>query len=221
MALIEHFEKGGEKGGRARAVPLSPSPPGFWAAKRGFDIALGLALLPLLALVALALLLLNPAFNRGPLFYTHARMGQGLVPFTMVKFRSMTAAAEIARGANDPVEAHRITRLGGLLRTLRLDELPQVLNVLRGEMSLIGPRPDYAPHALAHAQTLRGYEQRYRVRPGISGLAQVRQGYTHDKTGARGKLRYDLRYIRHAGFRMETYILLRTLRTVLTGFGAR
>ncbi|MEM6478217.1 MAG: sugar transferase [Pseudomonadota bacterium] len=226
MRITEHYDtvRVGAQPVRAGDAPRATSPntpPSFWAFKRLFDIVLSVLLLPVLALAALGLMVLNPFFNRGPLIYIQERMGRDLRPFRMVKFRSMTKAADIARGANDPVEKDRITRLGGLIRKLRIDELPQILNVLKGDMSLIGPRPEYVPHALSYARNVRGYDQRYSVRPGISGLAQVEQGYTDCDDGVRGKLRYDLRYIRGAGFRMESYVFMKTLRTVLTGFGAR
>ena len=119
----------------------------FQTFKRSFDIAFSILLLPMLCLTALCLVVLNPFFNRGPLLYIQPRMGRDCRAFPAMKFRSMLPAANIARGANDPLETHRITTLGQFLRKSRLDELPQVLNVLRGDMSLIGPRPDYFHHA--------------------------------------------------------------------------
>lgn len=210
------------------AAAVSVTPPfeqggtrTFWAVKRGLDLCGVFVLLPVFLICAVGLLILNPFFNKGALFYTQERMGRGFKPFSMMKFRSMTAAASIERGADDPVEEHRITGLGRIIRKLRVDELPQILNVLRGEMSLIGPRPEYVPHAVAYAQTVRDYAHRYSVRPGISGLAQVEQGYTEGSDAVRGKLKYDLRYIRRAGFRMEAYVFFRTIKTILSGFGAR
>jgi lipopolysaccharide/colanic/teichoic acid biosynthesis glycosyltransferase len=202
-------------------VPPHARPDRTWPvvyalAKRLFDIGFSLViLLPLLVLVAGALLVLNPFLNPGPLFYRPQRMGRGCVPFRLYKFRTMDAAdAHAAREPDDPVETERVTRLGAFLRRARFDELPQALNVLRGEMSLIGPRPDDLPHAHAFLADIPGYGQRYEVRPGISGLAQVELGYVHGRAGACQKTKIDLHYIRHAGLRLDWRVFWRTLRIV-------
>lgn len=117
-------------------------------------------------------------------------------------------------------EARRIGGLGRFLRRYRIDELPQILNVMRGEMSLIGPRPEQPEFAKEYEHCLPDYNDRHIVRPGLSGLSQVIQGYTSDADGTARKLALDLRYIRKSGFRMEAYILWRTLVTVATGQGA-
>lgn len=186
----------------------------FWICKRTFDIVFCVFLLPFLGVAALALLCLNPWLNRGPLIYRQKRMGRDCVPFTAYKFRSMSPISEMERGAHDPLEHHRITWLGQRIRRSRIDELPQIVNVLRGEMSLIGPRPDYLPHASECLQTVRGYRTRHRVRPGISGLAQTELGYVQGAVETRGKVMVDLFYIRNAGFRLDTWIFWRTLCTV-------
>jgi len=194
---------------------------GFWRGKRLADIAVCLLAAPVALLLTGLVLLLNPVFNPGPLFYWQERMGRGCRPFWMVKFRTMRPAAEMRRGAGDPLEVNRITPLGGLLRRMRLDEVPQLWNVLMGDMSLIGPRPDYLPHAEEFMASVPGYRQRYEVRPGISGLAQVRLGYTEGAELCRAKVRKDLLYIRRAGWRLELYILLRTFWVMASGYGAR
>ncbi len=193
---------------------------GYLAAKRAMDLGGAVLLLLPLALAALVLLLLNPWLNRGGLFFVQTRMGQDGRPFRAWKFRSMTAAPQIARGAFDALDSHRITPLGGLLRKTRLDELPQVLNVLKGEMSLIGPRPDFFDHARIYVEEVPGYRERHAVRPGISGLAQVEVGYVDGLDGLRAKVAADLYYVRHASLRLDLYITWRTLRVVLGAKGA-
>lgn len=192
--------------------------PVFWSAKRTFDIVVSVVLLPVLILVAVVAVLLNPFLNAGPLLYVQQRVGRHDTVFVMYKFRTMRPAACLPRFAD--AEAHRITCFGRVLRRYRLDELPQIVNVLKGEMSLIGPRPEQPSFARAYQQALPEYRHRHMVRPGVSGLSQVEQGYTSDTKGTRTKLALDLRYISQSGFRMEAYVFWRTLITVATGYGA-
>lgn len=189
------------------------------AAKRVFDVAGALALLPVAGLVALGLVALNPWLNPGPLLFRQRRLGAGGRAFAMLKFRSMTGPGAGPRFAD--ADAARITRLGRLLRRLRLDELPQAVNVLRGEMSLIGPRPEQLAFARDYLSRLPGYRERMAVRPGITGLAQVRLGYTSDLAGTRRKLRYDLLYVRKAGFALDAFTVMQTFVVLTTGRGAR
>jgi lipopolysaccharide/colanic/teichoic acid biosynthesis glycosyltransferase len=147
-------------------------------------------------------------------------MGRGCRPFRAWKFRTMAPAPEIRRGAFDALEEHRITPLGRWLRRSRLDELPQVWNVLRGEMSLIGPRPDYLQHALVYLDQVPGYRERHAVRPGISGLAQTELGYVDGIEGVRAKVALDLHYVRHASPALDLWIAWRTLRVVIGRQGA-
>ncbi|WP_319825134.1 sugar transferase [Thalassovita sp.] len=186
--------------------------------KRLFDIGLSLFLLPSLLMLVAGLLLLNPFFNRGSLFFVQPRMGHHCRSFRAYKFRTMTAGA--ARGPNDPLERDRITPLGGFLRRSRLDEVPQILNVLKGDMSLIGPRPDYYDHAIAYLDVVQGYRERHLVRPGISGLAQTEVGYAEGLEATRTKVCADLYYITHTGFALEAWIFWRTLLTVFGRAGA-
>ncbi|MFK5997222.1 MAG: sugar transferase [Rhodobacterales bacterium] len=187
----------------------------FWLCKRGCDIALSVVLLPPLIVSASVLLVLNPFVNPPPLFYTQKRMGKGCKPFRVIKFRSMICAATIERGHEDPIEHHRIKPFGRIIRKCRLDELPQIVNVLKGDMSLIGPRPDYFEHAVEYLQTVPGYSERFNIRPGISGLAQVVVGYVEGSEGTKRKVKADLFYIRNVGFRMESKLFLKTISTVL------
>ncbi|MBO9468086.1 sugar transferase [Tropicibacter sp. R15_0] len=193
----------------------------FNLSKRAFDLFVSFfALLPFALISALVLLVLNPFWNRGPLIYKQQRMGRDCKPFTAYKFRSMRPEGTIKRAANDPLETDRITPLGAFLRKSRIDELPQIFNVLKGDMSLIGPRPDYIEHAKNYLTSVPGYQKRHAVRPGISGLAQVELGYIEGIEGTRRKVYADLHYIANRSFAMETFILWRTLDVVLRRGGA-
>ena len=204
---------------RVQARPRPRS--GFHVFKRGFDIVAALICLPIVALISLALLVINPIWNRGPLIFAQTRMGQDCRPFTAYKFRTMHCAESIERGPNDPVETDRITRLGAFLRRSRVDELPQFFNVLIGQMSVIGPRPDFWDHAVHYVETVPGYRLRHAMRPGITGLAQVDNGYAEGVDATVTKTHHDLRYIQAAGLATDWYVLWRTVVVVLTGSGAR
>ena len=181
-----------------------------WA-KRLFDVTFCLVLLAPLAFAAIALLILNPLFNRGPLMYDQRRMGLAGQPFRAWKFRTMSPANAAARGAFDGLEEDRISRLGRILRKARIDELPQIINVLRGEMSLIGPRPDLYEHACVYLENIPGYRARHQVMPGISGFAQTEIGYVDGEDGVRRKVAADLYYITNASLRLDVWIMWRTL----------
>jgi lipopolysaccharide/colanic/teichoic acid biosynthesis glycosyltransferase len=193
----------------------------YWRAKRWCDLVFAALLAPIMLAVAAALSLLNPFLNPGPIFFTQRRMGRDGVVFRIVKFRTMREIGEIERGPGDPVEIDRITVLGGLLRRLRIDEIPQIINVLRGEMSLIGPRPDYIDHALCYSKQVPGYRLRHCVRPGITGYAQVRLGYVETLGSVEHKTKLDLYYIMNACWRLDLAIFLRTLLVIISGFGSR
>jgi lipopolysaccharide/colanic/teichoic acid biosynthesis glycosyltransferase len=188
--------------------------------KRLFDLAVCILLLPGLIASCIVALVLNPFYNKGSLFYIQTRMGKDCHPFKAIKFRSMSPVPKVMRGHDDPIEAHRITRLGGFLRRSRLDEVPQILNVLRGDMSLIGPRPDYYEHAQNYLSIIPGYKARHQVRPGISGLAQVSLGYAEGIDATHRKTHADHYYIHNADFKMDTIIALKTLAIVATRSGA-
>lgn len=181
--------------------------------RRLLDLIIALAGLPLLAVAALVLLVLNPRFNRGPLIYSQRRMGRHGIAFRILKFRSMRPHAQ-ARSFDAPLEEELITPLGRFLRRHRIDELPQLLNILAGDMNLIGPRPDAFEHACAFAALVPGYARRHIVRPGITGLAQVELGYAQGVEATRAKVDADLRYIRQKCRRLDLKILWRTLKLV-------
>ena len=193
----------------------------FWASKRLFDIVVSILGLPIVAGIGVFLLFANPFRNPGPLLFRQERMGRGGEVINVRKFRTMIVEGEGARGPDDPVEAHRVTPLGRWLRRTRIDELPQLVNVLRGEMSLIGPRPDLLDHARTFVSVVPRYRERLSVRPGISGLAQVRMGYAEGIGLTARKARLDQVYIRKACWRLELLILRRTFIVMASGFGAR
>ncbi len=188
--------------------------------KRLFDRCVALVLLVVLVPVGAVLVVLNPFLNDGPLIFRQDRMGYHCRRFPAFKFRTMRQATGRLRGAFDALEADRITVLGRFLRKSRLDELPQIINVLRGEMSLIGPRPDSYDHACVYLRDIAGYAERHSVRPGISGLAQTEVGYVDGIDGIRRKVAADLHYIAHASFRLDLWIAWRTIGVVLARKGA-
>lgn len=188
---------------------------------RMLDVTFVLLAAPMVVVVALVLLALNPILNPGPLFFRQKRMGKGCTSFHMWKFRTMLPSTIDARSHDAPLDRHRITRLGAILRKSRLDELPNLINVLRGDMALVGPRPDAWEHATAYIRTIPLYHQRFAVLPGITGLAQVRSGYADDYKSVCRKARLDAIYVRNRSLRMDTRIVLATVVVMLTGFGAR
>jgi lipopolysaccharide/colanic/teichoic acid biosynthesis glycosyltransferase len=192
----------------------------FWVSKRLFDIVLALVLLPVLALGALLLLVANPFFNPGPLFFTQIRMGYRGAPFRMIKFRTMSVRAQSGEDKFASAEASRITPFANLLRKTRFDELPQVCNVLVNEMSFVGPRPEQLAFAKRFSATIPNYSDRHNVRPGITGLAQITNGYADCEESTRRKLAKDLEYIEQVGWCLEAWVVLKTLCVVFTGFGA-
>lgn len=193
---------------------------GFLWVKRAFDIVVSIALLPVLVAAGFVLIVLNPFFNKGPLFFIQTRMGQHCLPFRAIKFRSMIEADSISRRADEPLEHHRITPLGSLLRKSRVDELPQILNVLVGQMSLIGPRPDFYDHALVYLDVVPGYRERHAMKPGISGLAQTELGYIEGMAATERKAAVDMYYIRNARLRLDLWVVWRTL-CVVVGHGGK
>jgi lipopolysaccharide/colanic/teichoic acid biosynthesis glycosyltransferase len=192
----------------------------FWRRKRLTDCAISIVCLPALAVLGLAIVLANPFANRGPLLFTQIRMGRDCRPFRLYKFRTMVAG-DVRRGPEDPVEVGRITPLGRFLRRTRLDETPQLVNVLIGDMALVGPRPDVYEHGLHFIETVPRYRRRYAVRPGITGFAQTSLGYVEGSDLTAKKVRKDITYIRRASWRFDLAIMLRTMSVMLHGLGAR
>jgi sugar transferase (PEP-CTERM system associated) len=192
------------------------------ALKRAMDVfaaIVGLAIgLPLMAVIAVAIRLTSP----GPVFYHQTRVGQGGRTFTIHKFRSMASDAEAATGAvwARPGGDDRITPAGRFLRRTRLDELPQLWNVLRGEMSLVGPRPERPEFIEQLSTEIAFYGQRHVVKPGLTGWAQVRYAYGASVTDSMEKLQFDLFYIKHMSIALDLFILLKTVQIVLLRRGA-
>ena len=188
--------------------------------KRLSDISISLVILlvtlPLIILVAIAIKLDSP----GPIFFKQERSGMGNKNFNIYKFRSMYKDAEKHTGPvwsqkDDP----RVTRLGKIIRKLRIDEIPQMFNVLKGEMSLVGPRPERPYFVEQLSEQIPYYKRRLKVRPGITGWAQVKHKYDESIEDVKVKLRYDLFYIENMSLRMDIKILARTILVVLFGKG--
>ena len=191
----------------------------FWINKRIFDISVCILLFPLLLIISIILPLLNYFFNPGNLLFVQDRMGKNCSVFSAIKFRTMSPTKEITRKFDDPIELYRITPLGKILRKTRIDELPQILNVLKGEMSLIGPRPDYYIHALEYLKNVEGYQERYLIRPGITGLSQVRLGYAEGIEATAKKVTIDNYYIQNVGYIIEFKIIISTILAIIRGMG--
>lgn len=199
---------------------LLPSPL-YSVCKRAIDIVGALLILPIvlpvMGLTAIAIRLDSP----GPALFIQSRVGLGNRDFRIYKFRSMRVDSErygarLAASGDD-----RITHVGAFIRKTRLDELPQLWNVLKGDMSLIGPRPEQRVFVDQFDQEIPFYIYRHVVRPGITGWAQVLQGYASDADETRIKIQHDFYYIKHFSLWLDVLILFKTVRIVLTGWGAR
>ncbi len=196
----------------------------YLALKRVFDTFAALAALVVLGPLLIAVALLVKLDSPGSALFTQQRIRKGGSKFTIYKFRTMTAGAARPQSRNDAMtrdDDPRITRIGAFLRKSRIDELPQILNILKGEMSWIGPRPEAAPLAEWYESQLPFYQYRHIVPPGITGWAQVNQGHVTDPSDVLDKLHYDFFYIKNFSIWLDMLIVLKTLRTMLTGFGAR
>jgi exopolysaccharide biosynthesis polyprenyl glycosylphosphotransferase len=178
--------------------------------------AVGLVIVaPLMAVIALAVKL----DSRGPVFFRQDRVGYHGKRFSLIKFRTMRPVpAEVSAWVRD--NADRITRVGRLLRKFRLDELPQFLNVLRGDMNLVGPRPHPVVNYELFTREIPYYALRAAVRPGVTGWAQVRYGYANDLVEETEKMRYDLYYVKHLSFWLDLRILIDTVGVVVSGLGS-
>ncbi|WP_369361494.1 sugar transferase [Priestia megaterium] len=186
--------------------------------KRVFDIVISfmafVVLLPVILLFALIVMIETP----GSPFFLQERLGQRGRPFTIMKLRSMYNDAE-KNGAQWAVKNDsRVTKVGKLIRQTRIDELPQLWNVLKGDMSIVGPRPERAIFIEEFQKTLPAFSQRLAVKPGLTGWAQINGGY--ELTPAE-KLELDLYYIQHTNIRFDVKIMIKTLRVIVTGDGSR
>jgi len=189
--------------------------------KRVTEFALSTIGLTLLSPFILVISILIKIDSRGPVFYKQERVGERGKIFRLLKFRSMAEDAEtngpVWAGKNDA----RVTRIGRWIRKWRLDEIPQMVNVLRGDMSFVGPRPERAHFVEKLREEIPFYDQRFYVKPGITGLAQVRYQYGASKEDALEKLMYDLYYIKNLSSLFDLLILFETIKVVLSGKGAR
>lgn len=173
--------------------------------------------LPIMLITAVAIKLESP----GDAMFLQKRVGQGGKEFTIYKFRSMCKDSEKDGSQFAQANDMRVTRIGKFIRKVRIDELPQFFNVLKGDMALIGPRPEQKSFVDEFDKIIPFYSYRHIVKPGISGWAQVTQGYTADADESRIKLEYDFYYIKNFSFSMDLLIIFKTIMTMLTGFGAR
>ena len=193
---------------------------GYLHVKRGFDLLFALLLgVPALLLapwIALAIRLDSP----GPILFVQQRMGYRGKAFWMFKFRSMSVSHE-GKGYTEHADEQRITKVGRFLRKTRLDELPQLLNILRGDMSFIGPRPESMTLAKWYCRDVPLFRIRHMVRPGISGWAQVNQGYAAGVEAVTEKVRYDLYYIKNLTIWLDLVVVMKTIIVMLSGRGAR
>ena len=185
--------------------------------KRVFDVVLSVVSLILLSPVFLVTMVLIRVTSPGPVFYLQERVGKGKKLFVIYKFRTMLADAEKNTG---PIWAtqhdSRVTSIGAFLRKSHLDEIPQFINVIKGEMSIVGPRPERPTFVEQLKNQLPNYEKRLEVLPGITGLAQIRHRYDTNFGNASRKIRYDTLYIQKRSFWVDLGILLKTVRVIFT-----
>lgn len=192
--------------------------PVYQAVKRLFDVVVSALALLILGIPMLLLMPVIRADSPGPAIFRQERLGKGGKPFVIYKYRTMQMDAE--RDGPQWARAHdvRCTKLGRLLRRRHIDELPQLVNVLRGEMSLVGPRPERACFYQEFERYIRGFSQRLQVTPGITGWAQINGGY---ELLPEEKILFDMEYIRHRSVMFDIRCLLGTVRVVFRHDGAR
>ena len=196
---------------------------GYFYLKSAADFVFALLVLPLaltlMAASAIAIRLDSP----GPVFFSQKRIGHAGRPITIYKFRTMhrVEVDDERTAAMTKDKDGRITRVGHFLRKLRIDELPQIINILRWEMSWIGPRPEAQVLSVWYTSEIPFYRYRHVVKPGISGWAQVNQGHVAEIGEVHAKLHYDFYYIKYFSPWLDVLIFFRTIKTVLTGFGSR
>lgn len=194
----------------AVTVPLHRPSIVFPFFKRAVDLTIAVLLFPGLLLCMAILFVLNRFYNPGSMIYTQERVGLHGAPFRIYKFRTMICDDQATTPRFATEEKQRISKLGQFMRRTRIDEIPQILNVLKGEMSIVGPRPEQVYFYDRFAQSIPGYVRRQDVRPGITGLAQLKYGYTNDKVGTARKLRWDMEYIQRQGPQIELYVIWHT-----------
>jgi lipopolysaccharide/colanic/teichoic acid biosynthesis glycosyltransferase len=182
---------------------------------RFFELITAFVGLLLAAMMVPFLLVANWFWNRGPLFYTQERVGKDGVVFEIYKFRSMVTHAEVNGAAFSKMGDTRVTPFGKFLRKTRIDEFPQFLNILKGDMSVIGPRPERPMFVEEIAAIMPFYETRHIIKPGLTGWAQVNYNYGESIEESLIKLQYDLYYIKHRGVFIDMNIIFKTISTVI------
>lgn len=189
--------------------------------KRVIDVIAVLVTLPITICIMLITAIAIRLESKGNVLFIQKRVGQGGKEFNLYKFRSMCQDSEKDGAKFATTNDMRITKVGKFIRKTRIDELPQFFNVLKGDMSLIGPRPEQKVFVDKFIKEIPFYNYRHIVKPGISGWAQVIQGYTADVNDTKVKLQYDLYYIKNFSIWLDILIVFKTIKTMLTGFGAR
>ncbi|MFN3960178.1 MAG: exopolysaccharide biosynthesis polyprenyl glycosylphosphotransferase [Parvularculaceae bacterium] len=191
------------------------------ASKRAFDVAAALALIVLFSWLLVLTAILVRLDSPGPAIYRQRRVGKDGKEFDIYKFRSMRTDAEKNGAQWAKTDDDRITRIGRFIRRTRIDELPQAFNILKGDMSFVGPRPERPEFVALLEREIPHYLDRHIVKPGITGWAQVRHSYTASVAGARDKLCYDLFYVKHFSLLLDILIVLMTVRVAVLGIGSR
>ncbi len=186
--------------------------------KRILDVLVAAAGLPVLVVAIPFVWVANRIGNRGSLFFRQDRVGKNSEPFQILKFRTMSGE-DTGAGPWTSGNDARVTGFGSLLRRSHIDELPQVINILRGELSMVGPRPEQPHYVRELATKLPFYELRHLVQPGLTGWAQIHQGYAASESDALEKLQYEFWYLRHQSLAMDLRIMVRTIRSVVRGRG--
>ena len=196
---------------------------GYFHLKAVADFAFALLLLPLLVPLMIAIALAIRLDSKGPVLFRQKRVGHSGKPIIVYKFRTMRAVEATDERSSAMTQSGdlRITRIGRILRKLRIDELPQVINILKWEMSWIGPRPEAEVLSVWYTSEIPFYRYRHVVKPGISGWAQVNQGHVAEVQEVHAKLHYDFYYIKYFSPWLDVLIFFRTIKTMLTGFGSR
>ncbi len=189
--------------------------------KRIFDIVAVILASPFILLTAAIVAIAVKLDDGQPVLFWQERVGLNGKTFKMVKFRTMKIDSEVNGAAFAAEDDIRTTRIGPFLRKFRIDEIPQFWNVLKGDMSVIGPRPEQKQFAEQFSKEIPLYDLRHNIRPGITGWAQISQGYASDSDETREKLCYDFYYVKHFSLELDIRVIYHTVITVLTGFGSR
>lgn len=199
---------------------LLPSPI-YSLIKRIFDVIIVLLVMPVVLPIMCITAIAISIESNGSILFVQNRVGKGAKEFKIYKFRSMSRDSEKDGAKFASSDDMRVTKVGQFIRKMRIDELPQFFNVIKGDMSLIGPRPEQKIFVEEFEEKIPFYNYRHIVRPGISGWAQVMQGYTADAEETQIKVEHDFYYIKNFSLWLDILILFKTVKTILTGFGAR